>query len=1445
MGLFDEIAGLAEDVGTEAYRKALKPAGQTIFRGLDEYHAHVISPLVFEVKLAAEHPDTLWSKSRYKEVMREKGLQPYASSRAIRGDRKAQEGIERDLATMPAGQRIPLEIAVDPFTYWFGAGPVFKGAKAGSLALRGGAGARTAARIGATTTAREPIFQSIVAAMAGAPVGEQVAGEPGAIAGSLIGAVAPFGPPTVRGIQRLRARPQPRWEPSVGMDIDPVTGLQSGLGQVPSNPGVAATRLSTLSETTPNLTELAQTIMAEQAREGGILSNRLARPFRFMTNRFVGPANTAKAEALDARVSLEAAKFEQFGMGADTAAVLTDEKFKTLGLVSKFDDELVRLKSGQQATMRELFERTASFKLAPEERAAVEAAKTARKSVHDWGMQSLEAHFMEEGMSQREAAARAAEIIRETPLEEGVDYWPRMAAAVGEEDVALTRPSFFRVGAKAPNLQLPRSVEATGTIIRQSGDPGAVLSRYAQQVFFKVQQETIIKPLLRRLSIGQRQLIPTGMQAAVDGFRARREWIRQAQGLLNRVRGLSAGQLRKQVANLVAADVPDEWKAVIRRLEVDTLTAPQLARPTRVSAKATAEMLAAQKPSGRVPLEKAAKASAAAQRVEKGAEQFKTYIPRVRAVLKALSKRTTNDLSEATRQLKAVERALRRGRGARHLPEHKFPGITELFERTQAEAIEQAFDRLNPQSVPRFVAAINNWVGIGVGVQAGSADIGFITLQMFPSWAANPLALPAMLTRMTRNKSYLAAMNTLQRETFRDGKPMLQQMLGHDLRLVSEPLMPDVMAIQAGNVTGKVAKFVTNWPLNRMFTRGINLARMNVAKYGVRLTEAFKRRALTADEYRQVMKVANTITGDFNWTRAGVGQVQRAGERIGLRFAPTWLRAMLNWVGMAAHPSMSVEANLARLALANTIGVGVGIYSLVGLMIGQTPNLDFRDAGKFMTYRVGGARIGPAGVLVQLARTTGKAVNLADKAMTADTAEEREAALRDLTDIREGRNPIRQFWRAGAPVIGGLIYDMTAGEGVHSYTQRPINLSPEGVRGLSESATPFAVQTALSGEGVPGLLSTLMGGRSFPTSPAEIFIEMADEKAQEVGFRSWEETPKATRADVMRKTPELQAAYDERQAFFAKFEHKQSKEDWVYEEIDKSRSLTEDTLLGMWQGVEAGTRDVSEFRRAFSEMMGNHAYHSSRLMDGVDTDMKRRKGEVLQDYYARLYHAIQPEAFDGKAFPGDFPDGQVSPAEWELWREQRTGFWNEFAEAQQFRSYIETEYPTRNWNSPEMAELHAMKNRMNQSYQEFLDIPKYRGLGVEAGNFVDAVRGLADRKAREIRFALSQRGVDVSKVRVPAKLAWQLVLQDLRQAGLTPEQMKLLEVAILMDLKPQTQRSLLSAERARYLLDHREMAAWYPSAYGDAGLGDREIALLGLSPAPMGASVPERVAAAV
>ena len=232
---------------------------------------------------------------------------------------------------------------------------------------------------------------------------------------------------------------------------------------------------------------------------------------------------------------------------------------------------------------------------------------------------------------------------------------------------------------------------------------------------------------------------------------------------------------------------------------------------------------------------------------------------------------------------------------------------------------------------------------------------------------------------------------------------------------------------------------------------------------------------------------------------------------------------------------------------------------------------------------------------------------------------------------------------------------------------------------------------------------------------------------------------------------------------------------------------------------------------------------------------------VAQDYLARIFHAIQPDNFDGKAIPGDAPDGDLSDAEWDMWNRAREVFWAQYPEAEPFRNYIVQEYPTRLWKTEEMTDAHREYRAAIGLRDEFQQIPKYRGLSLDDGKFIDEVRSIASRAGAEIRFLAAQQGrLDVT---IPRRMNWVLTLNALQQSGkdFTPHELQLLQVAMLLDLNPRMSQGMLSSARAQFLIDNPLVSEWYPTSFQAAGLGQQEVAILGLAQAPGGTPLEQRV----
>ncbi len=1415
MGLFDKLADVAEDVGTGIFSKALKPAGKGVARGIAWYDRRIMDPLMaFAVQQAAAQRSRTFDIDPIALV---RGDDPIIRTREIEGDRRNVFGrrIEPrkiDLQTAMFGGGKERERAyrnidatkeevgllgemltktiVDPFNIFLAPGLITKPIRVGARLALGGRAARGATEVRAGL----------------APGGRTAA------IGLLEDSMSSPADDTIAAIARQSGKPLE--------DLN-----------VP------------LREITADIPTLMDDIMAQETRTARLLSTRPFRPFRFITNRFFGPANTVKANAPDARVSLEAAKAESFQIGMDELGAVIDGRMEAFGWGgAKLWDDEVRLASGQKARIGELFESPGKFKLSPDERALVQGPKALRQAAYDHVKEMLIDHYTRvDRMTFREAVAKAAKVLPETPLDEGVDYWPRVQSAIGGEPVSLGSPEFLR-GGRTPNINLPRMALEPSEIVQFHGKPGVIVSQYTRQLFHKLQMETVIEPWRKAQGLARSALIPAEMQAAVDQAFFRRNWLKSAGALLAKSKGLSGKEIQARVAKLVSADVPEEWKAIIRRLETGEIigapTPRELAQRGRVAAGEAARAFEPSQPHAR--LSKAAEAAIAAERGKAGATALRKQMALVREELVALGRTNADELARTQQNMKAVKRGAVAGmRPLREAVRRHLGGSTdELFENTVARQMEKAVERLDFENMPGFLRAVNDFSGISVGIMAGTTEFGHGLLQMVNHLGRAPHLWALTMIRGLSNKAYLNRLAVLQRMKDRAGRPLFQTLQGADLRLISEPTMPDIVVRGAG-LSRKIARLVSKWPVNRHFTRAVNLARLENSRMDVSLLEKIYGRALTAAEYRTVARTNSLITGDLNWTASGFGLTQRALERGGLRFAATWLRSNLGVLVTAMQPSVGLEANLARVHLATVIGTLSGIYAGTALAMGQTPNFDIMDPQGFMSLRIPGTstRVRPGGIFIGLMRTVGRAAVLAEKAAHGD-----KQAARELVDIRQGRNPLRQYWRGGAPVIGGLIYDMTAREGQLAFTGGRRLRFPDSPEALQESAealglsvAPFTISSAIS-EGPTGAISTFLGASAVPINPPELFLDLADRKAGELGFRRWEDVPKATQADIVRKDDDLREALEAKEAFYAKFPDRQSQEDFVFAEIENSRRAMEDPLLASWGAVEAGTLSMVEFRQRFSDLSGKHAFLASRLMDGLDVELRRRNRETEQDYYARLFHGVQPEQFDVDR------DGNISPLEWDAWREKRSQFWLEFPQAQQFRSYIEVEYPTRQWKSPVMAEVHRTKLRMQDTYQTFLEIPKYQGLSAEAGNFIDSAISLADRKVREIKFALAERGIDPNKVRIPTRVAWRMVLEGMQSAQLTPEQMEWLRIAVLLDLRSGLRRKLLSSERARFLMENRELTEWYPSAFGDAGLRDREIALLGLAPTALGASVQERVA---
>lgn len=1112
----------------------------------------------------------------------------------------------------------------------------------------------------------------------------------------------------------------------------------------------------------------------------GTFSSPVFRPLRFVLNK-LAPSLTMPGEGPEWIVHNYVAQIDDMTRGAEYATqglvraeklaggldrvvpdqTLTGRVLDTLtGSGVPLSDQPIRGiaagKGGLAATWDNIISHPKAFTLTPAQQQAVDAYQEMVKGYREAGARIL-----------RDAGKTEAQINEMLP-EVGDTYFHRVR--VDADGAPLNSARRYVMGA-ARTMQQERVPEEAANLIRYRAVDSLSYSAadYAQEVGHVVLDNAVWLPALKRYGVPFETLKPAEFAADIARLRETRDWLARARQLARDAKfGRKPGDVARRARDLMAEpNVPEETRRLLDSLNVanEDKALPGIAR-----------------------------------QIEKD--------------LKAASVAVRDDLAFANDQSKYVQRMLARG-DFNIADMQKFPGLSAYrFDKEFALRLGQEMKKQEP--VTGALAAYDRFQRLMQAAQAGTSDVGFFGLQLVhlftpQHWHLIPAVIKNMWSEDATRNWLLGARNRFSM----DGTSMSDQAMRGNLRLGVEVAQPLDVINRPGGVTRRVGGFLQNWPVNKAFTNAVNIARQGMFEDNVRLIEYMAKEPITIERLRAAARNAGTITGDFNWQRAGVSSGQQATERTALRFAPGWFRSQLQLIRTAASPVFGTEQNLARYALANLVVSVAGIYSAAALAAGQTPHLDPTDYKNFMTLKIKGVKMGPGGPILSLMRTAGYMATLAEKAANGD-----EEALRKLIDIKDTGNPLTRLWRGGAPTLTGLLYDIVRGR--ESYgDNNPLGITHprETATALIQAFEPFEVQ-ALREEGAIAALGQGFGGRAFPVSAPEKFVDAANAKAKSLGFGQWSDVPKATQAEILRSDGDLGDLKAEQDKYYERFGS--SPKDTAFRQIDQSRAAVEDTLLASYAAVQAGTLSLSDFRQRFSDLQGQHSYLSNTLLDSVGG--AGSDPDAAPDYYARLYTSIQPEQFDADR------NGVIDDSEWDAWNAARKGFWEQYPQAQQYREYITQEYPTRNWKSPEMAAIAGQRYQALDLYQQFLDIPKYRGLTADDASFVDQLRSLKGRVTREAEYRLAaQSPAAAQRLSFSARQAWGLALQVLQESGvkLTQRQVQLFGYAVAMDRRG-VQQQMFNPQRASFIEAHPTLAEWYPSVVTQAGLGATGGAALGL-----------------
>lgn len=971
-----------------------------------------------------------------------------------------------------------------------------------------------------------------------------------------------------------------------------------------------------------------------------------------------------------------------------------------------------------------------------------------------------------------------------------------------------------------------------------SHDAGDIYGAYADELITAAAEDIVARPTLERMGLTPAQLSGPLFQAKKAQVRGGLRTTQLARGLVSRIRkdkDASQAMLSAIRGTIRSKYTPDYVKESLVPLEevvsLYVARSPELGKAAERLAGETARTLR----TGQLPekaLAAGAEARATAQGQKSASEVLATAASSIEKEMDAALARANGELKDINASQEGIVKDAAWDQQRSQLRD--LPGLSNRYFKDDMKAeIEKAFAQGEPG------AAQQTFVGAGAAMQTLQAGLdaswGFIqSLAAAPSnpvgWAKS-LGL-GFIAGFHENiyADYLIGLNkAIDPES---GKSILQLLSEGNVNLSRAQLFAPSEALTAmGATKGNIKRavhFLDSFPLNRSWVFGRNIGEIEAFRAQVTIEQRILGRALTTGELQAVGRQAALATGVVDEQLLGIRRDQMTTERVLGRFGVQWFRSQTGRLVQALNGGQ-LEGRVARRLLMQQMGVMSILYTAASYGLGgHPPRFDPRKYGDFLTVDVAGQKMGFAtpyrGMMQAMAHTIA--------ALTEDD-------VGPLQRMRNGTLPGLRFWYNGAPTIGKILADnIQVVLGVERQNQLGLEpITPESIYEdpmiAANLITPMSAQAPREAEkmglspaqAAQGYAGGFLGLNVNPEFPTEVYKDLAERRAQELGFKKWDDVPEAQQAEAIRGDAKLQDAHDRRNAWLSRHPNKS---DFVFDQIGKDKEAMEITLGPLWERVQAGEVTKPQWRDVYGNAAGNHAMLTDSLMDTLP-EKERREPKTHQDQLAREYQAIQPEQFTGGVSPDTLPEPERNKA-WDEWRTARQDFWKRNPEAEHFREYITQEYPARNWQDPNTRTAVLEKLSAQDAYDRFLQIPKYQGMSVEDGQFFD--------QAKSMMFSLRDQSGITGKQ--GTTLAYAQAIQLLQEhGGITPGEQKALSLAFVAMLKPKIGRALISGRRSQFLQANPLVSEWYPASVKDAGLKDEEAAMLGIQ-APLGMSATQR-----
>jgi len=365
---------------------------------------------------------------------------------------------------------------------------------------------------------------------------------------------------------------------------------------------------------------------------------------------------------------------------------------------------------------------------------------------------------------------------------------------------------------------------------------------------------------------------------------------------------------------------------------------------------------------------------------------------------------------------------------------------------------------------------------------------------------------------------------------------------------------------------------------------------------------------------RELTSVLNNMTGAFSSSAAGVHPTLQNVERGIIAFSARYTRSSLAL--LTAVFRGGIEGRTARESMAGMLGLGVAAYitavEAINLAGGdQDYHLD-PTKSQFMTFDVGGDKLGFGSFWTQFAKVTSKT------AAVAWDEDAREAFLGDDT-IRS--NPLIRWVRSrSAPGFAGTAWDIAVGE---DFLGRDIEGPKDWTVHVGRQTLPIWLEAGVIGDpkrtGMLGLAGEIAGARVRPLSSKERRRDLRNSIAQDLYDKDWVDINGLQRERINAGEVEMSLSEQEElntlnEEVLAANVERGDEDDLVIEKYHKRHTDIEDEWNeNIAEGIELltshpGIMDLEKFR---------HMYLSSA------NAIRRAKLEELNDEEGEFALAIE------------------------------------------------------------------------------------------------------------------------------------------------------------------------------------------------------------------------------